>query len=39
MKSYTKHFYLLYWICDNQRFEMIKTLYYKSFVSYCQQIE
>ena len=34
-----KYFYSLYWICDDQRFEIHKHLYCKSFVPYFQQSE
>ena len=30
--SYKKYSYLLYWICDNQRFEIRKSLYCKFFI-------
>ena len=31
MKIIQKHSYLLYWICDDKRFEIRKNLYCKSF--------
>ena len=34
-----KYFYLLYWVCEDQRFEIRKNLQCKSFVPYFQQSE